>query len=234
VRLGLRFVSGLREETVRALEMQRARAPFTSAADLTRRVALRRAELDALAELGALASIEPSARTRRAALWQVAALERDPSSLFAGVAPEGDSSPLGDMSALEETLTDYRASGITTGPQLLAHLRPGLAARGVITAEALRGVPNGRSARLAGHVIVRQRPLTAKGFCFLTLEDETGIANAVLTPAAFRRFRAPLQTSAVVEIAGPIQNVEGVIHLRVQELRAVTLHATLPASHDFR
>ena len=228
VRLGLRFVSGLREETGRAIEAERRRAPFSSAADLTKRVALRRADLDVLAELAALASIEPAARTRRAALWQVAALERDPDSLFAGVAPEPGASPLGEMSPLEETLADYRASGITTGPQLLAHLRPDLEARGVITTEALRAVPNGRSVRLAGHVIVRQRPVTAKGFCFLTLEDETGTANAVLTPDAFRRFRVPLQTSSVLEIAGPIQNVEGVIHLRVRELTPVRLRPPPP------
>jgi error-prone DNA polymerase len=234
VRLGLRFVAGLREETARALEAERARAPFTSAADLAKRVALRRAELDALAELGALASLDAAARTRRAALWQVAALERDPGSLFAGTVPEGDACPLGEMTPLEETLADYRTSGITTGPQLLAHLRPALAARGVVTAEALRRAPNGRSVRLAGHLIVRQRPVAAKGFCFLTLEDETGMANAVLTAGDFRRFRAALQTSALVEIAGPIQNLEGVIHLRVRELAPLGLQAALPPTHDYR
>jgi error-prone DNA polymerase len=234
VRLGLRFVSGLREETARTLEAERAREPFSSAEYLTKRVALRRAELDALAELGALASLEASARTRRAALWQVAALERDSGSLFAGAAPEAGASPLGEMTPLEETLADYRNSGITTGPQLLAHLRPELAARGVMTAEALRRVPDGRVVRLAGHVIVRQRPVAAKGFCFLTLEDETGLANAVLTADCFRRFRAALQTSAVVEIAGPIQNLDGVIHLRVRELAPLRLRAPLPPSHDYR
>jgi error-prone DNA polymerase len=83
-------------------------------------------------------------------------------------------------------------------------------------------------------VIVRQRPVAAKGFCFLTLEDETGMANAVLTRDAFRRFRATLQTSAVLEVAGPIQNLEGVIHLRVRELVPLRLRATLPPSHDYR
>ncbi|MCC6640064.1 MAG: error-prone DNA polymerase [Deltaproteobacteria bacterium] len=218
VRIGLRFVSGLREEAGRTLEAERTRASFASAADLARRVALRRAELDALAALGALASLETPAPTRRAALWQVAALERDAASLFAGTTPETGPSPLGEMTPLEETLADYRESGITTGPQILAHLRPRLAARGVVTAEALCRIPNGRSVRLAGHVIVRQRPVAAKGFCFLTLEDETGTANAVLTPDALRRFRATLQTSPLVEIEGPLQNLEGVIHLRVRSL----------------
>lgn len=234
VRIGLRFVSGLREEAARALEAARARAPFASAADLAKRVALRRAELDAIASLGALASLETPAPTRRAALWQVAAIERDTSSLFAGAAPEASASPLDDMTPLEETLADYRDSGLTTGPQVLAHLRAELAARGVVTAEALRRIPNGRSARLAGHVIVRQRPVAAKGFCFLTLEDETGTANAVLAPDAFRRFRATLQTAPLVEIEGPLQNLEGVVHLRVRSLAPLRLHGALPPSHDYR
>lgn len=234
VRIGLRFVSGLREAAVRTLEIERARAPFASAADLTKRVALRRSELDALASLGALASLETPPSTRRAALWQVAALERDPASLFAGIAPAASPFPLDDMTPLEETLADYRESGLTTGPQILAHLRAALAARGVITAEALRRIPNGRSARLAGHVLVRQRPVAAKGFCFLTLEDETGTANAVLTPDAFRRFRATLQISPLIEIEGPLQNLEGVIHLRVRTLAPLGLEAALPPTHDYR
>jgi error-prone DNA polymerase len=83
-------------------------------------------------------------------------------------------------------------------------------------------------------VIVRQRPGSAKGFCFLTLEDETGTANAVLTPRIFERFRLPLHTSSVVEVAGPVQNVDGVIHVRVRSLEPVALPPALPASHDYR
>jgi len=234
VRLGLRFVAGLREEAAQRLVAERERAPFASAADLAGRVALRRAELDALAELGALASLDPAAATRRAALWQVAALERDPRSLFAGVAPAPEPSPLSEMTPFEETLADYRASGMTTGPHAMAHLRPALDARGVLPTAALRDVPDGRHVRVAGHVIVRQRPGSAKGFCFLTLEDETGTANAVLTPPVFERFRVPLHTSSVVEVAGPIQNAEGVIHVRVRSLEPVRLPDALPRSHDYR
>jgi error-prone DNA polymerase len=83
-------------------------------------------------------------------------------------------------------------------------------------------------------VIVRQRPETAKGFCFLTLEDETGTANAILTPQAFRRFRVPLHTAAIVEIEGPLQNVDGVIHVRVRDLCALVAREGLPGSHDYR
>ena len=138
------------------------------------------------------------------------------------------------MSPLETTLADYRLSGLTTGPQVLAHLRPALRARGLLTAAALRRIPNGQRVRTAGHVIVRQRPGSARGFCFLTLEDETGTANAVLTPAQFRRFRASLHASPLVEIAGPLQSVEGVIHVRVRHLAPLAVDPILPHSHDYR
>ena len=90
--------------------------------------------------------------------------------------------------------------------------------------------------RVAGHVIVRQRPGSAKGFCFVTLEDETGTANGVFTPDQFERLRGPLHASPLLEIAGPVQNVDGVIHVRVRELRpleAARSHDT-PGSHDYR
>ncbi len=234
VRLGLRYVTGLRAEAGRAIARERARRPFASAADLAARVALRQAELDALAELGALAAIDAAASTRRAALWQVAALERDPRSLFAGAEPAAGPSPLAEMTPLEETLADYRASGVSTGPHVMAHLRAALRAQGILSTAELRALPDGRAARVAGHVIVRQRPGSAKGFCFLTLEDETGTANAVLTPRVFERFRAPLHAAPIVLVAGPVQNVDGVVHVRVRELRSLPLSDALPASHDYR
>jgi error-prone DNA polymerase len=233
VRLGLRHVAGLRAETGQALVSARVEQRFASVADLTARVALKRPELEALAQLGALGSIDAAARERRAALWQVAALERDPDSLFAGVSPPSNPSPLVPMSRLEATLADYQHSGLTPGAHVVSHLRPELERRGVLPAKALRGIPNGRFVRTAGHAIVRQRPGTAKGFCFLTLEDETGTSNAVLTPDIFKRFRIPLHTAAILEIAGPIQNVDDVIHVRVRELRPLVPRGDLPRSHDF-
>jgi len=234
VRLGLRCVAGLRREAGEALVAERDHAPFASLADLTRRVALRADELETLAELGALGGVDRRAHTRRSALWQIAALERDPTSLFAGASPPEGTSPLAEMTPFEETAADYRASGLTTGPHVMHHLRAGLRARGVLAAEELARVPDGRWARTAGHVIVRQRPGSAKGFCFLTLEDETGIANAILTPKWFRRFRAPLHAASIVEIAGPLQNVDGVVHVRVRELTALAARRSLPRSHDYR
>jgi error-prone DNA polymerase len=187
--------------------------------------------------LGALAKLPeaPGREQRRAALWQVAALERDPRSLFAGLPPEAHKqkgygrkqagSPLPELSPIEQTLADYRLSGLTTGPQILAYLREGLRRRGVLSAVELRSVKDGRFVRTAGHVIVRQHPGTAKGFTFLTLEDETGTSNAILTPDMFKRFRVPLSTSAIIEIAGAVQNAQGVIHVKVGHVAALTSKA---------
>ncbi len=234
VRLGLRYVAGLREAAGRALEAERERAPFAGIADLAARVALRRDELEALAELGALAGVDATAGGRRAALWQVAAVERDPRSLFAGRRLSDEPSPLRELGPFETTLADYRRSGITTGPHAMAHLRAALRQRGVLSAAELRELPNGARVRTAGLVIVRQRPGSAKGFCFVTLEDETGTANAILTPQVFRRFRVPLHASSLLEIEGPLQNVDGVIHVRVQRLEPLAALAELPDSHDYR
>ncbi len=234
VRLGLRYANSLRRESGEAIATARAEAPFRNVADLAKRAPLQRGELAALAELGALASIDPTARSRRAAQWQVAALERDPDSLFAGQPPPESESPLPEMTPLDVTLADYQRSGITTGPHLLAGLRTELQARGAVTAAALRELPDGRFVRIAGHVIVRQRPGTAKGFCFLTLEDETGTANAILTPKQFQRFRVPLHASKLLFLAGPLQNVDGVIHVRVRQLEPLMSGQAMPHSHDYR
>jgi error-prone DNA polymerase len=308
VRLGLRYVSGLRRDTAERLVAARNAAPFASLADLAARVGLHDGELQALAHAGACAAF---GCTRRAALWQAAALPREPLfvrrqemtylhdtllgddvvkehwddgrnraivSGFATVAP-GDgvgptplpsdqgvsegrtvrpalrdaeeigevpptannrttnslSSPLPEMSRLEETLADYRDTGLTTGPQIMAHLRPALDAEGVLRACDLAGVPNGRWVKVAGLVIVRQRPGTAKGFCFLTLEDETGLGNVVVVPDLFQRERTLIHTAALLLVGGPVQSVDSVIHVRARCFRALALpQHPLPKSHDYR
>jgi error-prone DNA polymerase len=253
VRLGLRYVAGLREDAGKAIEAERAARPFASAAELTVRSRLKRNEIDALAHIGALGAFGLS---RRAALWQVAAIERDPGSLFAGkpttpTEPTDTDSPLPPMSPLDETLADYQGTGITTGPQIMAHLRPALAARGVLRAIDLRTAPDGAWVLTAGHVIVRQRPGTAKGFLFLTLEDETGMANAVVTPDVFQRNRGVIHTAPILQVEGPLQKVDGVIHVRARRFVAIGLQEAkyeeglrettyegppraLPKGHNFR
>jgi error-prone DNA polymerase len=160
----------------------------------------------------------------------------------AAEALEDAASPLRPLSPLETTLADYRLAGLTTGVHVMAHLRPRLERAGLLPAARIREMPDGAWIRTAGHAIVRQRPGSAKGFCFVTLEDETGLSNAVLTPDMASRFRVPLHQSALLEIAGPLQRVEGVLHVRAREVRALALEgpldpgedARLPPSHDYR
>ncbi|MFP6625319.1 MAG: error-prone DNA polymerase, partial [Myxococcota bacterium] len=232
-RIGLRFASGLREETAEKLVAERSHRLFRDLADLSSRVPFRRDELDTLAELGALSGLAGSGR--RDALWQVAALERDPNSLFSGkpIADADAASPLPKTTPLEDTLADYRLAGLTPGPQLLVHLRPELEHQGIVQAKELREIPNGRYVKTAGHVIVRQRPGSGR-VCFVTLEDETGTSNSILMPEIFKKYRAVLHTSPVLRIEGPLQNVDGVIHIRAKHLEAVPLRAQLPRSHNYR
>jgi DNA polymerase III alpha subunit len=111
------------------------------------------------------------------------------------------------MSAVERTLADYKSSGLTVGPHIMKHLREALSREGVLRAVDLRNVRDGRWVKIAGLVIVRQRPGTAKGFCFLTLEDETGTANAVVVPDMFQRYRSLIHTAALLLVEGPLQKV---------------------------
>jgi len=256
VRIGFDSVGGLNRRTAERLVRERERKAFEDLGDFVRRVGPDRDELDALAELGALVRLRGAPGSRRDALWQVAVLERDPRSLFAGRAkarpstgPENDRSiraepdamedasrtALPPMTRIEETLADYRLSGLTTGVHVMAHLRAALDRRGITPAARLREIPDGTWVRSAGHAIVRQRPGSAKGFCFVTLEDETGLSNAVLTPDIAKRFRIPLHQASLLEIAGPLQRVDGVIHVRAREVLPLDLRAArLPASHDYR
>jgi error-prone DNA polymerase len=242
LRLGLRYVSGLREDAGKRIETERSHVSFTSIGDVAARCGLRDDELATLAHIGALAAFN---LTRREALWQAAAVPRGP--LFGprgggGGRGSGDSSPdvpdrrspdpapLPTMSALERTLADYKGTGITVGPQIMAHLRAELAREGVLRACDLLPARNGQWAKIAGLVIVRQRPGTAKGFCFITLEDETGTSNAVVVPSMFQRYRALIHTAALLLIEGPLQKIDGIIHIRARTMRALSLPAALTAS----
>jgi DNA polymerase III alpha subunit len=232
VRLGLRYVKRLREQAGRGIEAERIAGGFSSLADFVRRTDLRRDELEALAHAGALGGF---GRERRDALWQLARLDTRPQSLFCRTddGPE-ECSPLPAMLPLEETVADYTGTGMTVGPHLLTHMRAELRRRGVLSAVELRSARNRTRVRVAGHVIVRQRPGTAKGLLFLTLEDETGTANAVVMPDVFEKHRALLHGAPILLVEGPLENVDGVIHVRGQRFEALPLRAATPPSHDFR
>jgi error-prone DNA polymerase len=227
VRLGLRFVLGLRAAAAERLVAGR---PLASIADAAQRAELRKDEIEALAHAGVFAGF---GLARREALWQAAAVERDPRSLLARVRPPSTTSPLPAMSAFEETAADYAATHLTPGPHVMTHLRDRLRAAGILAARDLDTVAHGTRVRVAGHVIVRQRPGTAKGFCFITLEDETGTANAVVTPPRFERWRVVLNTSPLLEVEGPLERVDGVTHVRATAVRRIDVPAEMPEGHDY-
>ncbi len=231
VRLGLRYVLGVRREVGERIVAARGAGAFVSVADVAQRGRVRRDEVEALAYAGAFGSL---GLARREAVWQAAAAERDPSSLLAHLRPAPGGAALVPMTDFEETAADYAATHLTPGPHVMAHLRARLAADGVCAAGDLARVPHGAPVRVAGHVIVRQRPGTAKGFCFLTLEDETGTANAVITPQVYERVRLLLNTSSLLEVAGWLERVDGVTHVRAVRFRRLDASVGMPEGHDYR
>src|SRR5256884_2357266 len=226
VRLGLRYVRGLREAAARAIVRAREAQPFTSIHDLARRVGLARDELATLAAIGALA---PLGRTRRASLWEAAL--QDPGELFAP--PRGSGSPLAEMTEGERLVADYAGTGVTLGRHPMAMRRAELRRRGVLSARELAGAENETRVRVAGSVIVRQRPGTAKGFVFLSLEDETGIANVIVTPQRFARHRPTLVTAPFLLVEGVVQQQDDVVSVRALRVENLAPLAHNVPSHDF-
>ena len=186
VRLGLRYVRGLRAAAAARIEEQRARAPFVSLQDFVDRSGLARDEQRMLAEVGALNAF---GLTRRSALWQVEKAGRPRGPLFRDEEPEEDASPVPEMGFSERLSSDLAGTGLSVGRHPVSLFRQELEARGVRPASALPGIADGDSVRVAGAVICRQRPGTAKGFLFLTLEDETGLVNVIVRPDLFLRER---------------------------------------------
>ncbi|MBI1791793.1 MAG: error-prone DNA polymerase [Acidobacteria bacterium] len=225
-RLGLCYVRGLREEAGRAIV---ARRPFASIDDLTRRVPeLRKDELRQLAAVGALNPLEQT--HRRDALWEVERAARPAGPLLEQVtAPPAPVLP--PMTGRERLAADFRGVGLTVGRHPMAHRRAQLPG-GVLRAADLRQVPTNRWVRVAGCVIVRQRPGTAKGFVFLSLEDETGIANIIVEPATFERHRAALTGEPFLLIDGVLQNQDGVVSVKARRVRPLEWGAAA-SSHDF-
>ena len=267
LRLGLRYVRGLREEAGLALVRERALAPFTSIHDLTRRVPeLRKDELTTLAEIGALNSVasteylvprflRPSLALggrndkgvtgysglatrnsklhRRDALWQVERAVRGSGPLLEKL-PEPDSpSPLQRMNHEERIVADFHGTGLTVGPHPMAYRRDWLNAMGIRRASELRDLPNGKRLRIGGCVIVRQRPGTAKGFVFLSLEDETGVANAIIAPDLFHRNRLLLASERFLAIEGILQNQDNVISVKAERVQPLFVTKAETVSHDF-
>jgi error-prone DNA polymerase len=153
----------------------------------------------------------------------------------AGPAPPPDPPlhPLREMTRDERLAADYHGTGLTLGPHPLALRRAALARQGLVRAVDLAALPAGRVVRLAGNVIVRQRPGTAKGFVFLSLEDETGIANAIVTPQLFARSRLVLVSEPFLLVEGVLQQQDGVTSIRARRIHAFRGGIPGAPSHDF-
>jgi len=220
---------------------------FRSIEDVVQRTGLRRDELTTLADIGALNAFTSE---RRSALWQIERSVRPAGELFAG--KDGDektlevgswklevddggaasSSPLRAMDTSERLQADYGGMGLTIGPHPMALRRSELALRGVLRAADLPRARDGRRVRIAGMVITRQRPGTAKGFVFLTLEDETGISNVIIRPDLYDRERTAVVRQPFLMIEGVLQHQDGVLSVRAERIEGIQGAASIDA-HDF-
>ena len=227
IRLGLRYVKGMRREAVERIEAEQAVRRFASIEDLAERCRLRRNELVALASLGALPGCG-----RRAALWQAAQVEKPKGPLFTDLTT-ATPSPLDEMTPMEETAADFAVASITTGPHPMEYYRRALDRRRVVPAAALPDRPAGRRVRTAGSVIVRQRPGTARGLLFLTLEDETGMSQAVVMPDQLKKHRRTIVSSSGLIVEGVLQKKDGSLSVKADRFWPIDRLERIP-SHDFR
>jgi error-prone DNA polymerase len=216
VRLGLRQITGAREEEIRRL-VERRGAGYDSVRDLWLRGGVTLPGLEKLAEADAFRSM---GLDRREALWAVKALNRvgdqDDLPLFAAMRPERDAEPdakLPPMPLGAHVVEDYRRLSLSLKAHPVAFMRSRLAARGILRSDALEATPGGQRVTVAGLVLVRQRPGTAKGVIFMTIEDEAGVANIIVWPKVFERMRALVIGARFVAASGRLQNERGVIHL---------------------
>jgi len=235
LRLGMRYVKGMRESVAHAVVEARTRAPFTCVDDLARRVSdLQKRELILLAEVGALNFLSPEHRMhRRDALWQVERSCRRTGPLLETIDVRDMASPLSQMTEEERLVADFHGTGMTVGPHPMAYYREELNSLGVLRAMDLATVLNGTYVRVAGAVIARQRPGTAKGFVFLSLEDETGISNAIITPDIFQQNRFTVVGGRFLLIEGRLQNVDNVISVKADRLEILPVSEAAVVSHDF-
>ena len=215
------------------------RRRYASIDDLISRTGLRRDELATLAEIGALNAF---GHDRRSALWQIERAIRPAGELFklegldghdADDDAESSAPVLRSMTPAERVRADYDGTSLTIGPHPMALCRRELALRGVQRASDLAGGRSGRRVRVAGAVITRQRPGTAKGFVFLTLEDETGIANIIVRPDLFTDERTTVIRAPYLLVEGTLQIQDGVTSVKAERFYALATNGPDPQSHDY-
>jgi error-prone DNA polymerase len=232
VRLGLRLVAGLSDAAADRIVAARATGPFANPQDLALRAGLDQGEMQQLAAADALMSL---AGHRRQQVWQASALRALPPLLQGSIAAE-DELALPAAAEGEEVVWDYAALGLSLRRHPLALLRPRLAARGLKNAEQLKHWPSGRSAQACGIITGRQRPQTAKGTLFITLEDETGAVQVIVWPDVYAAHRSTILGARLLAVRGQWQRGDGgVQHLLARGFEDLTpwLGDLRTASRDF-
>jgi error-prone DNA polymerase len=238
LRMGLGYAKGLRKQPAEMLVTSRMRdGQFRSAEDFALRVpSLNRKELTLLARIGALNKIN-TVEHRRDALWQVDRAGKMEGPLLRQnsewLQEECRTLPLNKMTTGERLISDYAGTGLTVGKHPMYYRRMELRRQRVLSAQELKLRKNGEFVRTAGCIIARQRPGTAKGFIFLSMEDETGIANVIITPDLYELNRLTVTQRKFLLIEGPLQNQDGVIHIKATRLTALTDNSLEVRSHDF-
>jgi error-prone DNA polymerase len=170
---------------------------------------------------------------RRDALWNASAAANPSGPLLEEIPEPDNKSPLKIMSAEERLVADFRGTGMTVGPHPMAYHRARMDKMGIRRASELGKIPSGHKVRAAGCVIARQRPGTAKGFLFLSLEDETGVANVIVTPALFQQNRLLLTAEQFLMVEGVLQNQDGVISIKAGSVSSLRITQAQTRSHDF-
>ncbi|HYL63469.1 MAG TPA: error-prone DNA polymerase [Candidatus Methylomirabilis sp.] len=233
LRLGLRYVKGLAEKAAEAIVRERQKQPFAGIDDFVRRVPeLHKSDLVTLSELGALNALGEKIH-RRSALWQIERAARQAGPLLDAVPEQPELLPLSQMNDEERLVADFHASGMTVGPHPLSYCRAALAAEDVQRACDLRRIRDGHYTKIAGCVIARQRPGTAKGFVFLSLEDETGIANIIIHPDMYEKNRLIINREKFLRIEGVLQNQDNVISIKASRVLPLAVTAAETQSHDY-
>ena len=237
IRMGLRYVKGLRKKTGQAIEDERqVDGPFVSEYDLFRRVpSMKKTELTLLATAGAF-NWTGEKHHRRTALWHAERAGQIAGSLFENVPDEHERvsvTPLRPMTTEERLVADFASTGLTLGPHPMAYRRAELNHTGITSAVELRWIKDGTYTRIAGAVIARQRPGTASGFIFLSLEDETGISNAIIDPDLYERNRVTVTRGKFLRVEGILQNQDGVINVRASAVHILKLSNVDVRSRDF-
>jgi error-prone DNA polymerase len=238
LRVGLGYAKGLRKQSAEAIVASRAQdGPFRSTEDLTLRVpALDKKELTLLARIGALNKLD-GVTHRRDALWQVKRAGKMEGPLLRQqsewLRDDSETLPLKQMNVEERLVADYAGTGLTTGKHPMYRRRAEMRRRGVRTAEELNHCRGGEFVRTAGCVIARQRPGMAKGFIFISMEDEAGIANVIVTPDLYDINRLTVTRSKFLKVEGILQNHDGVIHVKAVHLMPFADGQLEMKSHDF-